>query len=263
MLTVLRSGAAGCRRCVCHEATEADMSVMEMHPRVDTDVWRQAVVRRVLRPSDDAVALRLMVEGWTWHRPGEYVRLRIMTPLGPVVTRRFGIVSAPHDTSVELLVDRDDDCEATAYLREWLEPGSLVEMSRPFGTDATWDGMTRMLAIGEGAGVAPLVSMLRLARHTWSAQRLQLVVSGPTRRALPYADELDDRRTRLVLLEEVTAEGRPAGPVARDDLAPLVDDAELFLVCGTPGFVESTAALLAALGAPGRCIRTQRLDPVA
>ena len=238
------------------------MSVMEMHPRVDTDVWRHAVVRRVLRPGDGAVALRLMVDGWTWHRPGEYVRLRLRTPLGPVVTRRLGIVSAPHDTSVELLVDRDDECEATAYVHEWLEPGSVIEMSRPLGADSAWDGMTRALAVGEGAGVASLVSMLRLARHTWAAQRLQLVVSGPSRRALPYADELDDRRTRLVLLDEVSGLGRPAGPVAREDLAPLVDDAELFLVCGTPGFVESTAALLAALGAPGRCIRTQRFDAV-
>ena len=239
------------------------MSVMEMHPRVDIDVWRQGVVRRVLRPGDEAMALRLMVDGWTWHRPGEYVRLRLRTPLGPVVTRPFGIVSAPHDTSVELLIDRDDECEVSAYLHEWLEPGSVVEMSRPLGAGSAWDGATRTLAIGEGAGIAPLVSMLRLARHTWSADRLQLVVSAASRRALPYADELDDRRTRLALHREVSAVGRPAGPVAREDLAPWIDEPELFLVCGTAGFLESTTALLAALGVPGRCIRTQRFDAVA
>jgi ferredoxin-NADP reductase len=242
------------------------MSVMQMNPRVDADVWRRAVVRRVLRlghDADGAVALRLAVDGWTWHRPGEYVRLRLDTPSGPVVTRRFGIVSAPHDTSVELLVDRVEDGDGTANVRAALEPGCVVDMSCPLGIESSWDGMTRTLAIGEGAGIAPLVSMLRLARHTWSAHRLQLVVSGPTYVALPYADELADRRTRLVLHEEDSADGRPAGAIVRDDLAPWVVDPELFLVCGTAGFVESTSTLLAALGVPGHCIRTQRFDPIA
>jgi ferredoxin-NADP reductase len=238
------------------------MSVMDMHPRVDTDVWRRAVVRRVLRPGDGAVALRLAVDGWTWHRPGEYVRLRLDTATGPVVTRRFGIVSAPHDTSVELFVDRDENDDMSAYMRESLQPGCVVEMSCPLGVESSWDGMTRTLGIGEGAGLAPLVSMLRLARHTWSAHRVHLVVSCPTYAAIPYADELDDRRTRLVLHHEVSAEGRPAGAVAGDDLAPLVVDPELFLVCGTAEFVESTSSLLASLGVPGRRIRTQRFDPI-
>jgi len=243
------------------------MSVTQMHPRADADVWRRAVVRRVERLGDGhpdgAVAVRLTVEGWTWHRPGEYVRLRLDTASGPVVTRRLGIVSAPHDPSVELLVDRVADGGGPADLRKSLGPGCVVDVSCPLGVEASWDGLTRTLAIGEGAGIAPLVSMLRLARHTWSAQRLQLVVSAPTYAALPYADELADRRTRLVLHEEDSPDGRPAGAIAGDDLAPCIDGPELFLVCGTAGFVESTSALLAALGVPGHCIRTQRFDPIA
>jgi ferredoxin-NADP reductase len=109
--------------------------------------------------------------------------------------------------------------------------------------------------------VAPLVAMLRHARHLGRTDRLGLAVSSRTLAGLPYAEELQAAGAVIALTREDSAGGRAAGRLAATELAPLVAHHTTYYLCGSAGFTEAASTLLMEQQVPAEVIRVERFGP--
>jgi ferredoxin-NADP reductase len=214
-----------------------------------------------MHPHPMAVVLRLEVPDRVDHLPGQHYVVRLTAPDGYVAQRSYSIVSAPDDTLVELFVERLDDGEVSSFLADVVEPGDELQIQGPIGGWFVWTGETPALCIGGGTGVAPLVAMLRHARHIDRLDLLRIIVSARTRAMLPYADEFLAAGATVALSREAGPDGRPASRLGAPDVQPLLRPDAVAYVCGSAGFAESASALLVDLGVPAPTIRVERFGP--
>jgi ferredoxin-NADP reductase len=215
-------------------------------------------VREVRHPSPDAVLLRVEVAGRVHHLPGQHYVFRLTAEDGYTASRSYSVASAPGDPLLEFYVERLDDGEVSTYLADVVEPGDELELRGPIGGWFVWEGEQPAVGVAGGTGVVPLVSMLRHARALGRPDLVRVLVSARTRAVLPYADELVDQR---VVLTREAYDGRPAGRLTRDDVAPLVHGAADVFVCGSAGFADAASNLLLDLGVPAADVRVERFGP--
>ena len=220
--------------------------------------WCTGVVREVRHPSADAVLLRIEVAGRVDHLPGQHYVFRLTAEDGYTASRSYSVASAPGDPLLEFYVERLDDGEVSTYLADVVEPGDELELRGPIGGWFVWDGERPAVGVAGGTGVVPLVSMLRHARDLGREDLVRVLVSARSHAELPYAEELTGQA--LVLTREAY-DGRAAGRLTQDDLAPLVrDDADVY-VCGSAGFAEAASTVLLDLGVPASAVRVERFGP--
>ncbi|SEQ70885.1 FAD-binding oxidoreductase [Microlunatus flavus] len=226
--------------------------------------WRTATVRKVTHPHPRGVMLRLEVPDRVDHLPGQHYVVRLTAPDGYTAQRSYSLSSSPDDPLIELYVERLDDGEVSTYLADEVGVGDALDVRGPIGGWFVWRGDTPGLGIGGGTGVVPLVAMLRHARHTGATDRLRLVAAARTWDDLPYGDELRDAGAVLALSREAGRDGRAAGRLRPEEVAPLVEgrgDGWTAFVCGSAGFAESASALLLGLEVPAADVRVERFGP--
>jgi ferredoxin-NADP reductase len=235
--------------------------------------WRTATVRDVLVESPRARTLVLDVPGWTGHRAGQHVDIRLTAEDGYQAERSYSIASAPEPGVVELTVEVVDDGEVSPWLAGVAEPSDQLELRGPIGGHFTWDvddGGPLLLLAG-GSGLVPLMSMLRqrAARGSDVPAHVLVSVRSPAERL--YAAELEALEPRTGLRVEWTYTRTP--PPGWDSWARRVD-AEMLtalgpapgarplaFVCGPTSFVERATTLLVAAGHDPDAIHAERFGP--
>ena len=232
--------------------------------------WRLAEVARVVAETPDAATLALDVPGWPGHRAGQHVDVRLTAEDGYQAQRSYSIASAPEQPGIELTVERLEDGEVSPYLVDELRQGDSLELRGPVGGWFTWEAHQGgpLLLVAGGAGLVPLMAMLRHRRLSGSDAQARLVLSARTERSVLYASELAelDRAPGVEVAITYTREPPPgwSGPTGRVDGALLqaagwpAEAAPRVFVCGPTAFVEAVAAELLALGHPAERIRTER-----
>ncbi len=222
--------------------------------------WRTARVASLEHPAAGLVRLRLDVDDWPGHRPGQHAVVRLRAEDGYTAQRSYSIASAPSDPAVELLVERLPDGEVSGHLHGEARVGDVVEVNGPVGRWFVWDGTSPAIAIVGGTGVVPAVSMLRHARDRGTSGALRVVAVAKTWEALPYASELRAAGAFVALTRE-NLDGRVAAPPYPDEVAPLLDalgdDLQAF-VCGSTGFVGWATRTLREQGVPESTIRVEQ-----
>ena len=218
--------------------------------------WQQATVVEIRRETDRMKTFRLQLPGE--HVPGQHMVVRLTAPDGYSASRSYSIASAPgHD--LELMVERLDDGEVSAYLHDELRVGDSLELRGPFGGWFVWNGRGPALLLGGGSGVVPLMSMLRYHRAAGLSVPLRLVVSVRTPADLPFAGEYGDETT--ILYTRSSPGPRAAGRLTAADLE-LVPGATAY-VCGSAGFAEAASQLLVEMGQPADAVRVERYGPTS
>jgi ferredoxin-NADP reductase len=212
-------------------------------------------------PNPRAVLLRLEVADRMPHLPGQHYVIRLRAEDGYTAARSYSLASAPHEPTIEFYVEELADGEVSPYLADAVEVGDQLELRGPIGGWFVWDGQNPAVGIGGGTGVVPLISMLRHARHLGTERLLHLAVSSRTLAELPYADELTAARAAIALSRERSVSGRPAGRLTAAEVAPFVDPASTYFICGSAGFAESASELLTSLGVAPGAIRVERFGP--
>jgi ferredoxin-NADP reductase len=226
--------------------------------------WRLAEVADVVEQTMRTRTLLLDVDGWSGHRAGQHVDIRLTAEDGYQAERSYSIASGPDDPRLELTVERIDDGEVSPYLVDEVRGGDTFEIRGPIGGYFAWspdDGGPLLLVAG-GSGVVPLRSMLRARPRDVPAR---LIYSARTHDDVIYRDELAALGDDVVLtLTREQRDGVRAGRVDEDLLReagfPPEADPRVF-VCGPTSFVESVASALVALGHPPQRIRTERFGP--
>ncbi len=227
-------------------------------------------MREVVAETGRARTIVLDVDSWTGHRAGQHVDVRLTAADGYQAERTYSIASAPEDDVVELTVERVDDGEVSPYLVDELRPGDLFEVRGPIGGHFTWsaDEGGPLLLIAGGAGLVPLMSMLRHRAARASAAQVHVLVSARSADDVLYRDELIELEPRegLHVAYTYTRAAPPGwtGWSRRVDPAMVAEvspgaDARCF-ACGPTPFVERVTELLVA-GHDSRKIHAERFGP--
>jgi ferredoxin-NADP reductase len=226
--------------------------------------WRVAEVADVHEETPRTRTLVLDVEGWSGHRAGQHVDIRLTAEDGYQAERSYSIASGPGDGRLELTVERIDDGEVSPYLVDEVRHGDAFEVRGPIGGYFAWepaDGGPLFL-VGGGSGVVPLRSILRARSRDVPAI---LIYSARTLDDVIYRAELESLGDDVVItLTREQRDGFRSGRVDEDLLLEAgfasAQDPRVF-ICGPTSFVESVAQALVRLGHPPERVRTERFGP--
>jgi ferredoxin-NADP reductase len=229
-------------------------------PRVGT--WVLATVEAVRPENARTRTLRLKVPGWVEQLAGQHYVVRLTAEDGYTASRSYSVASAPEDAGVvELTVERLDDGEVSPYLVDELRVGDEIEVRGPVGGYFVWRGEGPLLLVAGGSGIVPVMAMLRHRRiaHPDVPARLLFSVRSPD--DLLYADELGEETTVVHTRRTPPGATRPAGRITAADVERVAFDAGPAYVCGSSGFVETAARLLAGAGYSADRIYLERYGP--
>jgi ferredoxin-NADP reductase len=234
--------------------------------------WRVADVVETIPETVRATNLVLDVAGWSGHRPGQHVDVRLTAEDGYQAQRSYSIASAPDVERLALTIERIDEGEVSPYLTSVLEAGDHLELRGPIGGYFVWDpdDPAPVFLVAGGSGIVPLMSMMRHHAALDSDVPFRLVTSTRTIDALLYREELVDVTSASVEVAHTLTRAAPegwTGYTRRVDAEMLgqagwsAADSPSVFVCGPTPFVEAVASALVGLGhAPGR-VKTERFGP--
>jgi len=236
--------------------------------------WLTAQVVQLIEETPRAKSLVLDIPGWSGHRAGQHLDVRLTAEDGYQAQRSYSIASAPEDRHVMLTVDRIEEGEVSPYLTSDVRVGDRFELRGPIGGYFVWTAAAGgpLLLVAGGSGIAPLMAMLR---HRASAKinvPAVLLYSSRTFEDIIYREELDRLAANgdgLRIVHTLTR-GHPQGwsgqtrRIDRDMLASVgiaAGDRPRTFICGPTPLVELTARSLLELGHQPDLIKTERFGP--
>lgn len=223
----------------------------------------------IIRETPSVRTIQFDAPGWTGHRPGQHLDVRLTADDGYTAERSYSIASV-NGEPLAITVERLDDGEVSPYLTGDLAVGDQLELRGPVGGYFVWeekDGGPLLLLAG-GSGVVPLRCMLRHRERSGSGVPARVLYSARSLPEIIYRGELDAYASRAgVSVTYTLTRSRPegwTGYTRRIDAALLsavawpASENPLAYVCGPTSFVETAAQGLVAMGyQPGR-IKTER-----
>jgi ferredoxin-NADP reductase len=214
--------------------------------------------------------LVLDAPGWSGHRAGQHLDVRLTADDGYQAQRSYSIASAP-ENGLELTVERLDDGEVSPYLVDEAQEGDRLEIRGPIGGYFVWDASdpTPLLLVGGGSGVVPLMAMVRHRAAAEGTAPARLVYSSRALEDVIYREELDDLAGRgdgFEVVHTLTREQPPgwAGysrridPELLGEVAWPAAERPRVYVCGSTRFVDAAADGLIEIGYDPSWIRTER-----
>jgi ferredoxin-NADP reductase len=236
--------------------------------------WRAARLAGRRDETPNARTLIFDVPGWPGHLAGQHVDVRLTAPDGYQAVRSYSLAEPAQGDQIALTVQRVVDGEVSSYLAAELELDDRIEIRGPLGGWFVWRPADTepVLLVAGGAGIVPLMAMIRARRAARSRVPFRLVYSARTPEDVYYADELrvpqpgDGGLDVTYVYTRSAPEGFARAP-ARLGVADLNNGGwppefePSCFVCGPTGFVEAAADILVALGHEPRRVKTERFGP--
>jgi ferredoxin-NADP reductase len=234
--------------------------------------WQVADVVGIVAETPSVDTIAFGVPGWSGHRAGQHVDVRLTAEDGYQAERSYSIASAPAGTRVELTVERLGDGEVSPYLTEELRPGDQIELRGPVGGYFVWEASQGgpVLLVGGGSGVVPLMAMIRHRAATGSDVDMRLLFSSRGWEDVIYRDELARISGDGLRVVHTLTRSRPPGwtGYARRvdaemlaEVGPSPAERPHIYVCGPTPFVEAVAEALVQLGHVPQQVKTERFGP--
>jgi ferredoxin-NADP reductase len=204
---------------------------------------------------------------------GQHVDLRLSAPDGYRAMRSYSIGSSPKDGSrIELAIERLEDGEVSSFFHEVVAVGDEIELRGPLGGHFVWTPMDRgrLLLIGGGSGVVPLMAMIRHRSTAATDIPMLLLLSARRWEDVLFRDELIELhrlQNGFVLVLTLTREAphrdldygrRVDAAMISDALARLPSAPTRVFVCGSNRFANEAADNAISAGVPSAIIRTER-----
>ena len=199
--------------------------------------------------------------------PGQFLNLMVERE-GRILRRSYTIASSPTQRGYcEISVKREEVGVISAHLHHAVRVGDEMEVEGPFGNFVfTGSEDPRIVLIGGGVGVTPLMSILRfLTDRCWEGQ-VDLIYAAHAPGDFAFREELaalEHRHpnVRVHLTASVPGENWQGaqGRVTKEmilEAAPQVAKSRVHL-CGPPSMMKAVAAALADLGVPPRNLKTE------
>lgn len=237
--------------------------------------WEIATVFALADETPHVKTISLNVAGWSGHRPGQHVDIRLTAQDGYQAQRSYSIASAPSvDSRIELTIERVAGGEVSPFLHDEVVVGDRFEVRGPIGGYFVWDGGApdSLLLVAGGSGVVPLMAIVRHRARIGSSAPCTLLFSSRKPADIIYSAELQalaERNDGLRVVHTLTRE-QPDGwtgysrridaPMLEEVLGMTGTNVSVF-VCGPTPLVEVAATSLVSLGLPPSRVRTERFGP--
>lgn len=205
------------------------------------------------------VVLRLVEPADLAFFPGQYVDVAIP---GTEHTRSFSMANSSSKESgqLEFVIKVYPGGMFSGFLDSQLSVGDRLDIVGPFGVFTLRDGRSSDLVfIGGGAGMAPILSVLRALAERRSTRKATFYYGARTRKDLCFEKELLRIEQELVNFTFVPALSEPDGEPWDGEVGLITEvvkrhETDLSetdsYVCGPPPMVEAAMATLEELGAP-------------
>jgi ferredoxin-NADP reductase len=237
--------------------------------------WRLGRLTTRIAETPRVKTLVLAVPGWTGHRAGQHVDVRLTAPDGYHTERSYSIASPPEQSDqLVLTVERLEDGEVSPYLVDELAIGDQLEFRGPIGGYFVWDVESPgpLLLVAGGSGVVPLMAMVRHRAARASRVPTRLLASWRSIDDVIYRAELDQLAERANGFEvfHTLTRTQPVGwggysrRIDRDMLREVgfgPEQQPTCMVCGPTALVEAVASALVEIGHPPMRVKTERFGP--
>jgi propane monooxygenase reductase component len=189
--------------------------------------------------------------------PGQYMDIKIP---GTTVVRSFSMAntSSREGGLLEFVIKVYPDGQFSRFLADKLTEGDRLELTGPFGVFTLREGDNDLVFVGGGAGLAPILALLRSMAERGIARKATFFYGARTRADLCFEPELRELERALPDFRYVPALSETAGDDGWAGETGLITDvvkrhakdltgAHAY-VCGPPPMVEAALPLLASLG---------------
>jgi propane monooxygenase reductase subunit len=213
----------------------------------------------------DIVSLRLLaIDPPTYEfKPGQYADLKIP---GTEEHRSFSMATTQSTPGeVEFLIKKYPGGRFSGLLDDGINVGDELLLNGPYGSFTLKDGhVLPVVCIGGGAGMAPILSLLRHLVETGSTRPVRFYYGARTGQDLFYLDEiaelgklLSDFEFVACLSESMDEKDKAlCGAVEQGNVTDVVERREAQLskcevyLCGPPPMVDAAIAFLETSGVP-------------
>jgi len=206
-------------------------------------------------------------------RAGQYVNILfpVKDEYGEQLERSYSISSAATEPwTFAVSIKRHELGVVSRWAHENLRPGVVLEMLGPVGAFhlPDQDPRARYLFLGAGAGITPLMSMIRTIHALPGRADIVLLFHGPRPgsfafwRELEYLTSVDER---ISVYYSLGNQGMPggwewmSGRLSRemiDEVAPDANGRKAF-VCGPEGYLDAAVEVLVEAGVDATSIYTE------
>jgi propane monooxygenase reductase component len=250
---------------LCRAHAYEDLTIELLH--YDEDMIRSGLpiqqgVAEVV--SKDAVThdmrhlvLRLIEPDWIKFFPGQYMDFAIP---GTDEVRSFSMANTTSRDGglLEFVIKVYPDGRFSQFLAETLAEGDRLEITGPFGVFTLREGDNDLVFVGGGAGMAPILSLLRSMAERGLQRKATFFYGARTRKDLCFEAELRKLEQKLPDFRYIPALSEPGDDDGWDGETGLITDvvkrrvgdlrgAHAY-VCGPPPMVEAALPLLETLG---------------
>jgi len=189
--------------------------------------------------------------------PGQYMDIKIP---GTTVVRSFSMAntSSRDGGLLEFIIKVYPDGRFSRFLADKLAEGDRLDLTGPFGVFTLREGDSDLVFVGGGAGLAPILALLRSMAERGIARKATFFYGARTRADLCFEAELAELERRLPNFRYLPALSEADGDDGWAGETGLITDvvrryasnltgAHAY-VCGPPPMVEAALPLLASLG---------------
>jgi propane monooxygenase reductase component len=189
--------------------------------------------------------------------PGQYMDIKIP---GTTVVRSFSMAntSSREGGLLEFVIKVYPDGQFSRFLADKLAEGDRLELTGPFGVFTLREGDNDLVFVGGGAGLAPILALLRSMAERAIARKATFFYGARTRADLCFEPELRELERTLPDFRYLPALSEAAGDDGWAGETGLITDvvkrhandltgAHAY-VCGPQPMVEAALPLLASLG---------------
>jgi len=201
--------------------------------------------------TSDIYSLKLTPSEPFEFKPGQYVDIQIP---GTELHRSFSMANTDSG-SLEFMIKHYEGGKFSGLLSEGaIQPGDEINVTGPYGVFTLRPSSPRrLLFIGGGAGMAPILSLLRALHASGSEREKAYYYGARTEADLFQVEELEGLQCGFVpALSEDSNGWKGESGLITDVVNRLEGDITEVdaYVCGPPPMVEATIALLEAKGVP-------------
>ena len=189
--------------------------------------------------------------------PGQYMDIAIP---GTDAVRSFSMANTSSRESglLEFVIKVYPDGHFSRFLAEKLAEGDRLEITGPFGVFTLREGDNDLVFVGGGAGMAPILSLLRTMAERGLQRKATFFYGARTKKDLCFEAELRRLEQQLPGFRYVPALSEPGWDEEWEGETGLITNvvkrhasdlrgAHAY-VCGPPPMVEAALPLLATLG---------------
>jgi propane monooxygenase reductase subunit len=203
------------------------------------------------------LVLKLVEPDWIKFFPGQYMDISV-PDTDEVRSFSMANTTSRDEGLLEFIIKVYPDGLFSSFLAGKLAVGDRLDITGPFGVFTLREGDNDLVFVGGGAGMAPILSLLRSMAERGLQRKATFFYGARTKKDLCFEAELRELQERLPDFRYIPALSEPGDDDGWDGETGLITDVVKRLasdlkgahayVCGPPPMVEAAIPLLAQLG---------------